>query len=191
MRTLSHGLHVGSSSLTWDRTRAPCIGSVESYPLRHQGSPCLHKILNKNLWQLELGFTMWKREANHPLKSGFQEGRSFSPITNLGGWQPRCGMGDPRASGTCLCIPAATSTFKMTLWALAISSHFCLPVSKKEEVWRTSLLLGPLPESPSHWQNLVSWLHLAAVEAGKYGLYPRQPCARLKLDVLLLRKKKG
>ena len=32
-------MHVGSSSLTRDRTRAPCIGSTESYPLDHQGSP--------------------------------------------------------------------------------------------------------------------------------------------------------
>ena len=36
---LSCGMHVGSSSLTRDRTLAPCIGSVESYPLDHQGSP--------------------------------------------------------------------------------------------------------------------------------------------------------
>ena len=39
MRTLSCGMHVGSSSLTRDRTQAPCIGSVESYPLHHQGRP--------------------------------------------------------------------------------------------------------------------------------------------------------
>ena len=39
MRDLSCGMHVGSSSLTRDQTRAPCIGSVESYPLDLQGSP--------------------------------------------------------------------------------------------------------------------------------------------------------
>ena len=33
---LSCGMHVGSSSPTRDRTRAPCIGSVASYPLDHQ-----------------------------------------------------------------------------------------------------------------------------------------------------------
>ena len=32
-------MHVGSSSLTRDRTQAVCIGSMESYPLHHQGSP--------------------------------------------------------------------------------------------------------------------------------------------------------
>ena len=41
---MAHGLlrcgtHVGSSSFTRDQTRAPCIGSTESYPLCHQGSP--------------------------------------------------------------------------------------------------------------------------------------------------------
>ena len=36
---LSCGMQVGSSSLTRDQTRVPCIGSTESYPLRHQGSP--------------------------------------------------------------------------------------------------------------------------------------------------------
>ena len=30
MRTLSCGMHVGSSSLTRDRTQAPCIGCAES-----------------------------------------------------------------------------------------------------------------------------------------------------------------
>ena len=39
MQTLSCGMHAGSSSLTRDRTQVPCIGSVESYPLDHQGSP--------------------------------------------------------------------------------------------------------------------------------------------------------
>ena len=36
---LSCGMRVGSSSPTRDRTWAPCIVSVESYPLDHQGSP--------------------------------------------------------------------------------------------------------------------------------------------------------
>ena len=39
MRTLSCDVHVGSSALTRDRTWAPCIGSAESSPLCHQGSP--------------------------------------------------------------------------------------------------------------------------------------------------------
>ena len=39
MRTLSCSMHAGSSSLTRDRTWAPCMVSVESYPLDHQGSP--------------------------------------------------------------------------------------------------------------------------------------------------------
>ena len=41
MRTLNCGMHVGSSSSTVDQTPAPYIWSVESYPLDHQGSPCL------------------------------------------------------------------------------------------------------------------------------------------------------
>ena len=36
---LSCSMHVGSSSPTRDQTLAPCIGSMESYPLDHQGSP--------------------------------------------------------------------------------------------------------------------------------------------------------
>ena len=39
MRTLSCGMYAGSSSPTRDWTRAPCIGSAESYPLDHQGRP--------------------------------------------------------------------------------------------------------------------------------------------------------
>ena len=38
---LSCSMYVGSSYLTRDRTHAPCIRSVESYPLCHQGSPLL------------------------------------------------------------------------------------------------------------------------------------------------------
>ena len=32
-------LHVQSSSLTRDHTRAPCIGSAAPWPLDHEGSP--------------------------------------------------------------------------------------------------------------------------------------------------------
>ena len=39
MRTLSCGMHAGSSSPTRDQTWAPCIGSAESYSVDHQGSP--------------------------------------------------------------------------------------------------------------------------------------------------------
>ena len=50
MRTLSRGTWdlVGSSSLTRDRTWDPCTGSMESWPLDHQGSPdwCLLNLLN-------------------------------------------------------------------------------------------------------------------------------------------------
>ena len=38
---LSSGMHAGSSSPTRDWTQAICIGSAESYPLDHQGSPSL------------------------------------------------------------------------------------------------------------------------------------------------------
>ena len=38
MQAPSYGMHVESSSLTRDRTWTPCIGSAESYTLRHQGS---------------------------------------------------------------------------------------------------------------------------------------------------------
>ena len=42
IRDLSSSLqHVGSSSLTRDRTWAPCIGSPEFQPLDYQGSPSL------------------------------------------------------------------------------------------------------------------------------------------------------
>ena len=39
----------GSSSLTRDRTRAPCVGSVESDPLDHQGGP--QPTFLKSLWK--------------------------------------------------------------------------------------------------------------------------------------------
>ena len=39
MQTLSCSMHVESSSPTRDGTRAPCIGSAESYPLDRQGNP--------------------------------------------------------------------------------------------------------------------------------------------------------
>ena len=36
---VSCGMRTESSSPARDRTQAPCIGSAESYPLDHQGSP--------------------------------------------------------------------------------------------------------------------------------------------------------
>ena len=60
-------MHVGSSSPTRDRTWAPCIGSMESYPLDHQGSP-YHPLFLKNFFissfhSLESGFLIFPR--NH------------------------------------------------------------------------------------------------------------------------------
>ena len=49
MRTLSCGMHVGFSFPTRGRTRAPCIGSAESYPLDHQGSPWILNV--RKAWQ--------------------------------------------------------------------------------------------------------------------------------------------
>ena len=49
---LSCSMHVGSSSLTRDRTQAHCTGSAESYLLDHQGSPksaFLNRSLESNL----------------------------------------------------------------------------------------------------------------------------------------------
>ena len=54
-RTLSCGTHVGSSSLSRDRTWAPCIATVESYPLCHQGSP----LTCKSLIHFEFIFCIW------------------------------------------------------------------------------------------------------------------------------------
>ena len=42
--------HVGSSSLTRDRSWAPCIGSADSQPLNHQGGPCLFFLMNYCFW---------------------------------------------------------------------------------------------------------------------------------------------
>ena len=50
MWTLSCSMHEGSSSPTRYWTRAPCIGSAESYPLDHQGSPCIFAMLIKTIF---------------------------------------------------------------------------------------------------------------------------------------------
>ena len=42
--------HVGSSSLTRDRTWAPCIGSIEFLPLDHQGNPLVNMFCSWKLW---------------------------------------------------------------------------------------------------------------------------------------------
>ena len=44
---LSCSMHVGSSFSTRDRTWAPCIGSMESHPLDHEGSPGLSIFIGK------------------------------------------------------------------------------------------------------------------------------------------------
>ena len=46
---LSRSMHVGSSSPTRDWTWAPCIRSMESYPLDHEGSP-IKLFLQGTLW---------------------------------------------------------------------------------------------------------------------------------------------
>ena len=49
MWTLSCSMHAGSSSPTRYRTRVPCIGSTESCPLDHQGSPQLRTFKDVNV----------------------------------------------------------------------------------------------------------------------------------------------
>ena len=50
MKNLQHANsylhHVGSSSLSKDRTGAPCAGSMESKPLDHQGSAMILLLSN-------------------------------------------------------------------------------------------------------------------------------------------------
>ena len=67
--TLSCGMHVGSSSLTRDWTWAPCIGSAESYPLHHQGSPS-HDMLTFSyvaLWEGEKLFSTLEDIKENPV----------------------------------------------------------------------------------------------------------------------------
>ena len=54
MWTLSCSMRAGSSSPTRNQTRAPCIGSAESYPLGHQGSPSL------SIFEWEFPRAKWK-----------------------------------------------------------------------------------------------------------------------------------
>ena len=77
--------HVGSSSLTRDRTQAPSIGSAESYPLDHQGSP-------------RAGH--FKREVTHK----FERGRERTNLRATPKSQrSRCeGEAPPRTVGTAL-----------------------------------------------------------------------------------------
>ena len=42
--------HVGSSSLIRDQIQVPCIGSMVSYPLDHQGSPGLTALKTNVYW---------------------------------------------------------------------------------------------------------------------------------------------
>ena len=68
MWTLSCGMHVGSSSLTKDRTRTHCTGSAESYPLDHQWSPNPHHFLKQILESLPIYSSMFQL-YNHVVKS--------------------------------------------------------------------------------------------------------------------------
>ena len=69
MRTLSCGMHVGSSSLIRDRTPAPCTGSAESYPLDHQGSPCVMfwiAHISDIIWYLSFSWSVFFHTLGKP-----------------------------------------------------------------------------------------------------------------------------
>ena len=74
-------MYVGSSSLTTDQTRAPCIGSSESQPLRHQGSPLFHllELLHMLSFAL-LGPKRKKKEKKKENKSNSQGQRILFKI---------------------------------------------------------------------------------------------------------------
>ena len=68
------------SSLTRDRTRAPCSGSAEPWPLDCQGS-CLRKVRKWVSWRASLEFG--------------RDGQGFVVIPNLGnrfGWAPQISL---------------------------------------------------------------------------------------------------
>ena len=59
-RIYTCGMHARSSSQTRDQTRTPCIGSMESYPLDHQGSLTRCFILNNpNLETIQISLRWW------------------------------------------------------------------------------------------------------------------------------------
>ena len=126
MRTLSCGMHAGSSCLTRDRTWAPWIGSVESSPLDHQGSPL-------TLFLKDLGTCGFRRGAGRSEASpaclrshvclaaevGMQAGSSWGDmgssclclypssgleqclISRIGSWEAECGAVIYSAVGVC------------------------------------------------------------------------------------------
>lgn len=49
-------MHVGSSSPTWAQTQARCVGSMESQPLDHQGSPHIYILKKKKTEHLTWGW---------------------------------------------------------------------------------------------------------------------------------------
>ena len=62
-----HGLSCGIwdlSSLIRDRTRAPCIGSAESYPLDHQGSP-LFVFCCWFVWAVCISWRLFPCQSHH------------------------------------------------------------------------------------------------------------------------------
>ena len=67
---LSYGMwHVGSSSLTRDRTRAPSIGSAESQPLTRK-VPASRFFITSTSWEAETGLTEVLSEQNLFLRRG-------------------------------------------------------------------------------------------------------------------------
>ena len=80
MQTLSCGMHAGSSSLTRDQTQAPCIGSVESYPLDHQGSAHYHFSLR--LSHIENANSKPSVQQSRPVNYGWPRQTSTQVLTS-------------------------------------------------------------------------------------------------------------
>ena len=60
---LSCSMRAGSSFLTKDQTRAPCIGSTESYPLDTREVPVI--LLSFDIWpQKKIGRMISSQEVN-------------------------------------------------------------------------------------------------------------------------------
>ena len=69
-------MHMGSSSLTRDQIRAPCIGSAESYLLHHQGRPLIAFIVPKGKNSSEKGGDDCKISGPPEMKPQLREASS-------------------------------------------------------------------------------------------------------------------
>ena len=177
--------HVESSSLTRDRTQAPCIGSTESCPLDHQGSPSQYFLKSGPRWGLGLPQVTWT--FNHWALGSSGPSDHLVKLRSVASRQKISNRDSLTATTLCAFPVLGFSSSHVRMWELDqkegwAPKNWCFWILVLKKTWKFLgpqgeispkgnqpwILIGKTDESPILWPpDVKSWLMRKTLMLGK------------------------